>query len=157
MRAPADTNVPAGALFFAQEKGIWRFTANIITEPLNQTLATFGKSLGSILQFKNMKYTRIPLFFKHCLVSKSFSGCGCRLKQRFLKRIHRKERRNYMRFIRNILIQSVVMIVVMYEVQIIKYWIVGKARLTILGVILRLIWGHLFSKLIVKNLINNLY
>ena len=62
-----------------------------------------------------------------------------------------------MRFIRNILIQSVVMIVVMYEVQIIKYWIVGKARLTILGVILRLIWGHLFSKLIVKNLINNLY
>ena len=62
-----------------------------------------------------------------------------------------------MRFIRNILIQSVVMIVVMYEVQLIKYWIVGKVRLTILGVILRLIWGHLFSKLIVKNLINNLY
>ena len=46
-----------------------------------------------------------------------------------------------MRFVRDILIQSLVVIVVMYLVQIIKYWIVGEVRPSPLGVILSLVGG----------------
>lgn len=49
-----------------------------------------------------------------------------------------------MRFVRDILIQSLVVIVVMYLVQIIKYWIVGEVRPSLLGMILSLVGGYLF-------------
>ena len=57
-----------------------------------------------------------------------------------------------MRFVREVLIQSLVVIVVMYLVQFIKYWIVGEVRPSPLGVILSLVGGYLLSEVIVKKL-----
>ena len=56
------------------------------------------------------------------------------------------------RFVRDILIQSLVVIAVMYLVQIKKYWIVGEVRPSPLGVILSLVGGYLLSEVIVKKL-----
>ena len=57
-----------------------------------------------------------------------------------------------MRFVREVLIQSLVVIVVMYLVQIIKYWIVGEVSPSPPGVILSLVGGYLLSEVIVKKL-----
>lgn len=71
---------------------------------------------------------------EYCRESKRNEGCGM------------------MRFVREVLIQSLVVIVVMYLVQIIKYWIVGEVRPSPLGVILSLVGGYLLSEVIVKKL-----
>ena len=71
---------------------------------------------------------------EYCRESKRNEGCGM------------------MRFVREVLIQSLVVIVVMYLVQIIKYWIVGEVRPSPLGVTLSLVGGYLLSEVIVKKL-----
>ena len=56
-----------------------------------------------------------------------------------------------MRIIREILLQALIVIVVLYGVQVVKYWIVGDVRPTTAGVIISLIGGFILSEVIVKK------